>query len=149
MFNSASSFKGDIPKWDVSSATITAYMFTFAASFDGDLSKWDVSRVTNMNHMFAFASSFTGEIAKWNVSSVTNMDDMFLFATSFKKKICGDGWVNSKASKNNMFTGSHGSISQTACTSAPVPVTKKAPRRTKPERELIARKPISTPSVTS
>ena len=82
------------------------------------------------------------------------MDEMFFHAESFNRKLCGAGWVSSKASKKDMFTGSPGSISPTACTSDPTPITDQAlyqyiSRRPLPERELIARKSISTPPITS
>ena len=37
-------------------------MFCGASSFNGDLSKWDVSKVTDMNQMFSCAKSFNGDI---------------------------------------------------------------------------------------
>jgi hypothetical protein len=46
------------------------------------------------------------------------MDNMFFHADSFKQTLCGLHWVNSKASKRNMFKRSSGSIARTACTSA-------------------------------
>ena len=113
-----------------------------------------------MNIMFQNVAEFNSDISKWDVSRVTNMNQMFYHATSFKQELCGAAWVNSKASKNDMFEGSSGSISRTECTSAPTPVTNQAPsptvtndqylsRRPILERELIARKTISTPFVTS
>ena len=116
MFTHASSFSGDISKWDVSRVTKMADMFSSASSFNSDLWKWDVSSVTDMTGMFSRATAFDIDISKWDVLSVTNMDHMFLDATSFKQKLCGADWVNSKASKRNMFIGSSGSISRTVCT---------------------------------
>lgn len=43
MFYNATEFKGDISKWDVSSASDMAGMFYNATAFNGDISKWDVS----------------------------------------------------------------------------------------------------------
>ena len=43
------------------------------------------------------------------------MDRMFFNAASLKHKLCGAAWVHSKASKDLMFAGSPGSISQTVC----------------------------------
>ena len=104
--------------------------------------------------MFSWAKAFNCDISKWDVFIVFSMENMFFHAVSFEQKLCGAEWVNSEASKQNMFTGSSGSISRTVCTSAPTPVTDQAPRQyvspqPKPDRELIARKTISTPSITS
>ena len=60
--------------------------------------------------MFWRASSFNGKISKWDVSKVTTMDNMFCNAVSFKHRLCGVAWVNSNASKIDMFTDSPGSI---------------------------------------
>ena len=109
---SAAVFNADIGKWDVSSVTAMTAMFLGAESFNGDISKWDVSRVTTMYGMFRKATLFNGNISKWDVSMVTNMDFMFLDAKSFQQKLCGTSWVNSKASKDRMFEGSSGSISE-------------------------------------
>ena len=71
---------------------------------------------------------------------------MFQGATAFKQKLCGATWVYSEATKNAIFERSSGSISRTVCTS----VTRRyVSRQPTPERELIARKPISTLSATS
>ena len=52
-------------------------MFMRATSFNGDLSKWDVSSVKDMSAMFGAAKSFNGNISEWDVSKVTNMTIMF------------------------------------------------------------------------
>ena len=83
MFNSASSFDGDISAWDVSDVTDMSGMFNSASSFDGDISAWDVSDVTDMSGMFNSASSFDGDISAWDVSDVTDMSGMFNSASSF------------------------------------------------------------------
>merc|ERR1712100_1281 len=115
----AKSFTGDISKWDVSRVTNMHSMFWNAASFNGDLSKWDVSSVTHMGNMFEHAKLFNGDISKWDVSSVVDMDSMFWDATSFTRSLCGAAWVESRAIQPNMFEGSSGSISSTACTTTP------------------------------
>ena len=74
-----------------------------------------MSSVTDMTRMFSWAPVFNGDISRWDVSRVANMDDMFLDAVSFKQELCGVAWVHSRASKRNMFDGSSGSISKTAC----------------------------------
>ena len=43
-------------------------MFAPASSFNGDLSKWDVTKVTDMSLMFYGASSVNGDISKLNVA---------------------------------------------------------------------------------
>ena len=86
-------------------------VFIRATSFNGDLSKWDMSSVTDMTRMFSWATTFNSDISKWAVSSVASMDYMFVNAALFNQKLCGADWVNSKASKKDMFAGSSGSIS--------------------------------------
>jgi surface protein len=102
-------------------------MFMHAASFTSDLSQWDVSSVTGMTRMFSWATSFNGDISKWDVSSVTSMDDMLFHAISFNRNLCGVYWINSRASKINMFTGSSGSISRTVCTTTTTTTTTTPP----------------------
>merc|ERR1719174_1487484 len=93
-------------------------MFFDAKTFNSDVSKWDVSSVTDMSRMFMQAELFNHDISKWDVSSVIITDGMFLDARSFNQKLCGAAWVRSKASKNDMFVGSFGSISRAVCTIA-------------------------------
>ena len=107
-----------------------------------------------MTGMFTSASVFNVDISKWNVSSVESMNHMFLDAPAFNQQLCGAAWINSKASKSDMFTGSSGSISWKACTPATTLVTPQASRehvspQPIPERELIVRTPFSTPFITS
>eukprot|EP00961_Rhodomonas_salina_P267173 3610498-Rhodomonas_salina.1 len=52
---------------DTSLITDMSSMF-WASSFTGDISKWDVSAVNKMFGMFA-GSEFTGDISKWDVSA--------------------------------------------------------------------------------
>ena len=65
--------------------------------------------------MFKEATSFNQDLSKWDVSRVTDMDYMFAGATAFKQSLCGEAWVNSKATNNGMFDRSSGSISTTVC----------------------------------
>merc|ERR1712032_200909 len=144
LFIMASSFSADISKWDVSSVTTMNSMFAGAGSFNSDLSKWDVSSVVDMRSMFSGAAVFDGDLSKWDVSKVTDMDHMFLQATLFNHQLCRAAWVNSKATKKDMFTGSSGSISRTVCILTTV--RQYVSRRPVPDRELIVRAPMTTPA---
>lgn len=61
---------------DLSQTTSMAQMFQFASTFNGDIGKWDVSSVTNMSNFLLGAASFNQSLADWNISSVTNMSGM-------------------------------------------------------------------------
>ena len=115
MFSDAKGFNHDISNWDVSSVTSMKWMFSDAQSFNSDISDWSVSRVTDMRGMFYHAQSFNSYVSHWDVSSVTDMNEMFRYATSFSQTLCGEAWVNSQATKTDMFDGSSGSISTTVC----------------------------------
>merc|ERR1719331_270104 len=119
MFCHAESFNQDLSNWDVSRVTDMGAMFNTAKSFNQDLSKWDVSSVTNMRAMFSAAKSFNQDLSNWDVSRVVNMKSMFLEASSFQQTLCGAAWVNSKASKIDMFKNSPGSISNRLCVFSP------------------------------
>ena len=93
-------------------------LFYDVKSFNEDISRWDVSNVRDMSDMFQGATSFNRDISKWEVSSVSNMNNMFRNAASFKQNLCGARWVNSKATKTDMFAGSFGSISSEVCAPA-------------------------------
>merc|ERR1719409_1269105 len=90
------------------------------------------------------ATAFNRDISKWDISNVVTMDFMFWHSklSSFKQKLCGDAWVHSKASKEQMFTGSFGSISSQVCTSSTT--RQHVSRRPRPERELIVRALMTT-----
>jgi len=87
MFYRAELFNCDLAEWNVSSVAMMTQMFNEAASFNGDVSKWDVSHVTSMYGMFEDAASFNGDISKWDVSRVTTMGSMFRLAISFSADI--------------------------------------------------------------
>ena len=136
MFHDASSFNGDISKWDVSPVADMSDMFHGAFSFNRDLSKWDVSHVTDMSGMFTgglvgdapgggdvssepsvsfyYASSFNGDISEWDVSKVTDMSDMFHHAHHFNGDL--SSWdVSGVTDMSGMFYGTssfNGSISK-------------------------------------
>ena len=122
-------------------------MFLGASSFNGDLSKWDVSNVTTMVSMFREATSFDGKISNWNVSSVTCMNQMFYRATAFTQRLCGESWLRSTATKTSMFEGLSGPI-PTHCTQQHGSSTTLAPQ-TIAERELVAHMIVSTAVISS
>merc|ERR1719183_142695 len=96
-------------------------MFKRATSFTGDISRWDVRSVRTMEGMFQGARSFNIDMAKWDVSSVTNMDNMFFDARSFGQKLCTANWVHSQATREDMFVRSPGEISRTVCHNVNMP----------------------------
>ena len=104
MFRDATSFNGNLSRWDVSAVTDMDSMFKGATSFNGDLSGWDVPAVTNMDSMFEGATSFDRSLNSWSVSAVTDMSRMFEGATSFNQDL--DGWdVSAVADMYDMFKG--------------------------------------------
>merc|ERR1719201_3106010 len=115
MFMFAKFFNRDMSKWDVSSVTNMQGMFLQASSFNNDISKWDVSSVKDMQGMFLQASSFNTDISKWDIRSVTDTDYMFYQAESFKQKLCGESWIDSKATNKFMFASSEGSLADKPC----------------------------------
>ena len=42
-------------------------MFCDATSFNGDLSRWDTGKVKKMADMFHDATSFNGDLSKWDI----------------------------------------------------------------------------------
>ena len=106
---------GPIGDWDVSRVTDMNAMFHTLTSFNQRLSTWDVSRVIDMCGMFMGAMSFNQDLSKWDVSRVIDMPWMFAYADSFQQVLCGEAWVNSNASKINIFENSPGFISKTVC----------------------------------
>ncbi len=102
IFNNAAVFNGDISGWDVGSVTDISYSFISAIAFNGDVSRWDVSSVTNMEGMFFNAEAFNGDISRWDVSSVTNMIQVFQYADVFNSDI-SDWDVSSVTNMTQMF----------------------------------------------
>ena len=115
MFMFAKFFNRDMSNWDVSSVTNMQGMFLQASSFNNDISKWDVSNVRDMQGMFLQASSFNCDISRWNIRRVTDTDYMFYQAESFKQQLCGDSWIDSRATNKFMFASSEGSLADKPC----------------------------------
>ena len=87
MFQYATSFNGDISRWNTAQVTNMEGMFEEADSFNQDISRWNTASVTDMDYMFAGATSFDQDIGNWNTEQVGNMDYMFAGATSFDQNI--------------------------------------------------------------
>jgi len=144
MFMFAKFFNRDMSNWDVSSVTNMQGMFLQASSFNNDISKWDVSKVKDMQGMFLQASSFNTDISKWDMRSVTDTDYMFYQAESFKQKLCGDSWINSKATNKFRFASSEGTLADKPCSF----VSNRRPISSDVGRELIVRGASTTPAAT-
>ena len=71
IFALATSFNGDLSKWDTSQVTNVEGIFYGATSFNGDLAKWDTRKATNMGLMFEGATSFKGDLSKWDTRSLS------------------------------------------------------------------------------
>lgn len=107
----ASTFNGDISKWNTSSAQLMVRMFQ-DSSFTGDISNWDVSKVTDMGAMF-HGAKFNGDISRWNTSELVNAIEMFAHS-QFDNDL--SLWDVSKVEemgaifKDSVFTGKRGGI---------------------------------------
>ncbi len=103
MFHGATSFNGDISRWNTAKVTNMRDMFNGATSFNRDIDGWNTAEVTNMSSMFNGAASFDQDIGGWNVRKVRVMAWMFLGATSFDQDI--GGWnIASVTSMSSMFS---------------------------------------------
>ena len=74
MFSYATSFNGDIPKWDVSSVSVIHAILSYVTSFNGDIPKWDVSSLIALNVLLCDINN--GDIPKRDVSTVSGMHTM-------------------------------------------------------------------------
>ena len=102
MFQSATSFTGDLSNWNTSNITNMGRMFMYCYDFNGNIGNWDVSNVTNMEMMFRNATSFNRDLNSWDVGSVENMEQMFYSAILFNGAI-GNWDVSSVTNMNLMF----------------------------------------------
>ncbi len=96
LFESNTTFNGDISKWNTSKVTNMSLMFYEATNFNQPLNNWNVSKVTNMYGMFNFASAFDQPLNKWDVSSVKDMSYMFAYATLFNQDLTAWGDISKK-----------------------------------------------------
>ena len=74
MFFDATSFNGDLPKWDVSNVEDMTNMFHKTLTINGGMLTWHMSSVGNMNAMFFDAPLFNGDLSKCQ-SGMTECDD--------------------------------------------------------------------------
>lgn len=75
MFFAATSFDGDVSRWNTSAVTDMREMFRHAHYFNGDVSEWDTASVTKMAGMFKNTWSFNGDRSGWNTDAVTDMEN--------------------------------------------------------------------------
>ena len=104
MFFGATSFNGDISRWNTAQVTSMSYMFWGATAFNQDIGGWNVEAVTEMWNMFREATSFNQDIGGWNTAKVRAMSRMFREATSFDQDI--GGWNTAQVGyMGGMFNG--------------------------------------------
>ncbi|WGK70429.1 BspA family leucine-rich repeat surface protein [Candidatus Haliotispira prima] len=101
LFQSKTTFNGDITGWDVSKVTNMFAMFRAAFAFNQPIGDWNVSGVTNMASMFYSASIFNQPIGDWDVSGVTNMNEMFSTVGAFDRDI--SDWTVSQVTDYEMI----------------------------------------------
>ena len=103
MFESASSFNGDIASWNISQVTDMTETFYSATSFNQSLNNWDVSSVVSMSSTFLGAASFNQPLNNWDVSKVTDMDRMFSTTVDFDQPL--NSWnVSQVTTMHRMFS---------------------------------------------
>ncbi|MEM6894777.1 MAG: BspA family leucine-rich repeat surface protein [Bacteroidota bacterium] len=77
MFRNATTFNGDISKWDMSNVTDMGLMFRNAIAFNRDISEWDVSKVVDFLSTFLGATAFDQDLGDWEIPNVESMFSMF------------------------------------------------------------------------
>lgn len=102
MFQSCSSFNGDVSNWDVSNINHFTYLFRGATIFNQDISGWNMSNATHTNSMFERAIAFDQDVKDWDVSNVIRMDRMFYYCHDFNSDL-SDWDVSSVESMFDMF----------------------------------------------
>ncbi len=81
---------------------------------------WVVDQAVTMSSMFQNADSFNIDLSSWVVSKVTNVNYMFHGASSYQHELCGNTWLQSTASKLNMFVDTTGAkIGTEICSCSP------------------------------
>jgi len=94
---------GSIETWNTSQVTNMEFVFWYKKGINPDIRNWIVDSVVNMYQMFRDADAFNRDLSGWIVSSVTNMRTMFHDATAYTQTLCGNTWIESTATKTNMF----------------------------------------------
>ena len=86
LFQSASTFNGDVSKWNVSKVEKMFSMFKNCKNFNADLSLWRPEKAVDMSYMF-YNSAFDGDVRMW-LSKQPKLDttQMFVKAAYFSKK---------------------------------------------------------------
>jgi surface protein len=112
---------GPIDTWDTSQVTNMKYVFVNKKNINPDIRNWRVDSVVNMNGMIQATDSFNIDLSGWIVSSVTDMNYMFYDATAYTQILCGNTWIESTASKSDMFkdAGSGAKIATEPCHCSP------------------------------
>ncbi len=104
LFDSDSTFNGDITRWNMSNVESMDSMFRKASVFNQDIGDWDVGKVTDMSNVFVLTNAFNQDIGDWNVSAVTEMGFMFFHAKAFNQDI--KEWdVSNLTYMTSMFSG--------------------------------------------
>ncbi len=103
LFDSDSTFNGDLTQWNTSNVTSMSDMFFGSSVFNQNIGSWDVSKVTGMSNMFA-KTIFNQNIGDWDVESVTLMNGMFALNRAFNQNI-GSWNVENVKGISSMFQG--------------------------------------------
>ena len=113
-YSSASTFTGDLSKWDVSNVVIMFMLFYNCGQFNSDLSNWDVSKVRNLGSTFYQAVAFQSNLSEWDTSSMVEMYNTFYAAARWNSDI--SKWDVSKViSIGSMLKGASAFVQETWC----------------------------------